>query len=322
MFKWLFGEKSVGWLGIDLGSSAIKVVELEKKEERFYLANYAVAQFKSESIFKVDELKEEEVADILKALISRAQLKGKVVSLSLPVDKTFSTLIDLPAMPEQELSAAISYEAHKYVPVPLEEVVLDWTMISPVGEEKTKAAPGDKNQSVEATAVPTTIQVLLVAVPKEIINRLTKIAKLAGLEVAALEQEAFSLARSLIGNDRSVYLMADLGRRSVDLIVVDGGFVKMSHNCESVGREVILMEIDRIVNIYQMRYNRKVEQCVLTGGRSREKELADFLSGKLKIPVRVGDPFARVNKNSLLDPVLQEIGPSLAVATGLAMRDN
>jgi len=258
----------------------------------------------------------------LKALISRAQLKGKVASLSLPVDKTFSTLIDLPAMPEQELSAAISFEAHKYVPVPLEEVVLDWTMIPPVGEEKSKTASGDKNQSVEPAAAPSTIQVLLVAVPKEIINRLTKIAKLAGLEVAALEQEAFSLARSLIGNDRSVYLMADLGRRSVDLIVVDGGFVKMSHNCESVGREVILMEIDRIVNIYQMRYNKKIEQCVLTGGRSREKELADFLNGKLKIPVRVGDPFARVNKNSLLDPVLQEIGPSLAVAAGLAMRGN
>ena len=322
MFKWLFGEKSVGWLGIDLGSSAIKVVELAKREERFYLTNYAVAQFKSESIFKVDELKEEEVASILKALISRAQLKGKVASLSLPVDKTFSTLIDLPAMPEQELSAAISFEAHKYVPVPLEEVVLDWTMIPPVGEEKSKTASGDKNQSVEPAAAPSTIQVLLVAVPKEIINRLTKIAKLAGLEVAALEQEAFSLARSLIGNDRSVYLMADLGRRSVDLIVVDGGFVKMSHNCESVGREVILMEIDRIVNIYQIRYNKKIEQCVLTGGRSREKELADFLNGKLKIPVRVGDPFARVNKNSLLDPVLQEIGPSLAVAAGLAMRGN
>ena len=318
MFNWLLGKKSTGRLGVDLGSSAIKIVELSKKDERLYLVNYALAQFKNESVFKVGDLKEEEVAGVLKALISQAKLTSRVASISLSVDKTFSTLIDLPAMPEAELSAAISYEAHKYIPVPLEEVVLDWTVVLRSSEDKQKVGMAKSNPEVG----PSMIQVLLVAVPKEVISRLTRIAKLAGLEMVALEQESFSLARSLIGNDKSVYLATDLGRRSVDLIVVDGGFVKMSHNCESVGKEVILMEMDRIVNIYQMKYNKKVEQCVLTGGRSNEKELVDFLSSKLKIPVRIGNPFARISHDSSLDAALLDLGPSMAVAAGLAMREN
>ncbi|MEK7067396.1 MAG: pilus assembly protein PilM, partial [Patescibacteria group bacterium] len=251
-------------------------------------------------------------------------------SISLSVDKTFSTVITLPAMPEKELGAAVPYEAQKYVPLPLEEVVLDWNIIS-VGNNKTpeitakgatdSVGPAGGSNGAAGEGV-STIQVLLLAVPKEIITRLTKIAALAKLELMALEQEAFSLTRALIGNDKSAYVVVDLGRKSTDLIVVDQGFIKMSHNLDSISKEIILMELDRIVNIFQMRYNKKVGQCLLAGGRANDKELMEFLSAKLKVPVKVGDPFARVVHDQQINDFLKELGPQFSVAVGLAMREN
>ncbi|MBU4142664.1 pilus assembly protein PilM [Patescibacteria group bacterium] len=344
MFNWLFGEKSNTQIGVDLGSSSIKIVELGRKDERPYLVNYALAQVKSGAVFSVIDLPDEEIVKILKALIGEAKMASRRASVALPVDKTFSTVISLPAMPANELAAAVFFEAQKYVPVPLEEVVLDWTVISNAadlrgfdarinaegsnpplqGGQSPKGSIGGASagDGVSGSASAQAIQILLLAVPKEIINRITNIVSQAGLKVAALEQEAFSLARSLVGNDKNTFMVIDLGRRGTDIIVLDQGFIKLSHNLESVNKEIILMEIDRIVNIFQMRYNKKIGQCLLAGGRANEKELADFLSLKLKIPVKVGDPFARVGHNQAVAGFLKELAPQLAVATGLAMRDN
>jgi len=330
MLKWLFEKKGGPVLGIDLGSSSIKIVELTKEDERISLTNYAIAQTKEEAVFNIGELKDEEIASILVDLINRAKIFSRRASISLSVEKTFSTVITLPAMPEKELGAAVPYEAQKYVPLPLDEVVLDWNIIS-VGNSKAPeiAAKGATDSVSPAGGVNgssgegiSTIQVLLLAVPKEIINRLTKIAALAKLELMALEQEAFSLTRALIGNDKSAYVVVDLGRRSTDLIVADQGFIKMSHNLDSVSKEIILMELDRIVNLFQMRYNKKVGQCLLAGGRANEKELLEFLSTKLKVPVKVGDPFARVGHDQKTNDFLKELGPQFSVAVGLAMREN
>ncbi len=323
MFEGFFGKKIKSRLGIDMGSFSIKIVELEKKDERLHLTNYALAQTRDEAVFNIGELRDAEVAEILKTLLDQAEIKSRQASISLSVDKTFSTIMELPSMSEKELAAAIPYEAQKYVPVPLEEVVLDWSVIEVNLKEKASAAPNQNPTEAPVIVDETSgIQVLLVAVPKDIINKIARIAKMAGLELAALEQEAFSLVRSLIGNDKNIYMIVDLGRKGVDLIVVDQGFIRLSHNLESVNKEIILMEIDRVVNIYQMRYNKKVGTCLLTGGRAGEKELFDFLSGKLKIPVKIGDPFARLAHEAALEPVLKELGPQMAVAAGLAMRDN
>lgn len=300
-------------MGVDLGSFSIKIVELETKNEKTRLVNYALAQTQKEAVFKIGEMKEEEISALLRELLKAAKIDSREASISLPVERTFTTIMDLPSMPEKELMAAIPFEAQKYVPVPVEEVVLDWTII-PSGQEQK----GASNQPAGKSG----IQVLLVAVPRDIINKVTKISKLAGLEIAALEQEAFSLVRSLLGDDKSVFIVVDLGRKDTDLIVVDHGFIRLSHNLESINKELILMEIDRVVNIYQMKYNKRVGQCILTGGRANEKEFLDFLNGKLKMPVKIGDPFARLAHEPVLEPALKEIAPQFSVAVGLAMREN
>jgi type IV pilus assembly protein PilM len=330
MLDWLFEKRRGAILGIDLGSSSVKIVELTREKERVLLTNYAIAQTKETAVFNIGELRDEEIAKIITDLIKQARISTHRASISLSVEKTFSTVITLPAMPEKELGAAVPYEAQKYVPLPLDEVVLDWNIIS-VGNGKTSEMAakgttdsispmgGNNNAANEGVS---TVQVLLLAVPKDIITRLTKIAALAKLELLALEQEAFSLTRALIGNDKSAYVVVDLGRKTTDLIVVDQGFIKMSHNLDSVSKEIILMELDRIVNIFQMRYNKKVGQCLLAGGRANEKELMEFLMTKLKVPVKVGNPFARVSHDPKTDNFLKELGPQFSVAVGLAMREN
>lgn len=356
MFGWLFGKKSNTQLGIDLGSSSVKIVELGRKDERPYLVNYALAQVKSGAVFSLVDLKDEEIFKLLTTLMNEAKISGRRANVSLPVEKTFSTVISLPMMPQNELAAAVSFEAQKYVPVPLDEVVLDWTVISET--EETADIRGIKNAAADSRGAENSpqinaeksnspglsvkadagrvsagdgvsnsgsaqgIQILLLAVPKETIIRMTNIVNQAGLKVAALEQEAFSLARSLIGNDKNTFMIIDLGRRGTDIIVLDQGFIKMSHNLESVNKEIILMEIDRIVNLFQIRYNKKIGQCLLAGGRANEKELFDFLGTKLKMPVKVGDPFARVGHDQKSAGFLKELAPQFAVAAGLAMRDN
>ena len=339
MFNWLFGEKSKTQLGVDLGSSAIKIVELGRREERPYLSNYAIAQLKSEAVFNVTEMKDEEITRAIVLLIKEAKFSGKRACVALPVDKTFSTVISLPMMPANELAAAVTFEAQRYVPLPLDEVVLDWTIISSTedsnrpaadivrpsrGSSKgTEGATSETGQGSTSDNVGSgTVQVLLLAVPKETITRITKIISQAGLKAVALEQEAFSLARSLVGNDKNTFMVIDLGRRGTDIIVLDQGFIKLSHNLESINKEIILMEIDRIVNIFQMRYNKKIGQCLLAGGRANEKDKLEFLSVKLKMPVKVGNPFARVSHDQKIAGFLKDLAPQLAVAVGLAMRDN
>lgn len=322
MFNWLFGKKSKSRLGIDLGGAAIKIVELTKKDERLALTNYALAQAKEEAVFKFGDISDEEVARILSALLKDAKISSRRANISLPISRTFSTVIDLPMMSQEELEAAVPFEAKKYVPVPLDEVVLDWSVI---GEMKSQSVGQEGNVDIRPAggddAVSSQLQILLVAVPKEIITKITRIAGLANLEILSLEQEAFSLARSLVGNDQNAFLLVDIGRRSSDIVIINEGFIRLSHNLETIDQEMLLMEIDRLVSIFRVRYNKDITQCLLTGGRTNERDFFNLFSRRLKMSVKVGDPFARIVRPPSLESILKNLGPQLAVAAGLAMRE-
>lgn len=319
MFDWLLKKKSKTRIGIDLGSSAFKIVELGMKEGRPYLLNYAMAQAKNGELFKLGELKDNEVAGILKALLAEAKVTGRAANISLPVEETFTTVMEMPLLPEKELAAAIPFEGQRHIPVPMDEVVLDWSLVS--GPAEPAKAPVDTIQKETGVVPGKTVQVLLVAVPKKIINRLTQIAKLAGLDLLALEQEAFSLTRSLVGNDSGAYMIVDMGSRSADLVVVDRGLIRLSHSVLKSDKELVLSEMERVVNLFQARYNKKVSQCLLAGGRSGESGTASLVETRLKIPTKLGQPFARIEHPPILNNTLNEIGILLSVATGLAMRE-
>ena len=394
-----FGRKPKTHLGLDIGTSAIKLVELSKENERFKLENYAIFPIveypeRLEQKIRTESLKmrEQEMSSMIKLAIKEAGIKSEKVCLSVPVYSSFSTLIDLPFMPEKEIATAIPFEAKKYVPVPISEVILDWSII-----EKTKSAPlppplgneiskdsrvitrqqepsldsGQKPQDPmikpeEKAGGSEGIQVLLVAVPKEVAAKYARIIQMAGLELKALEAETFSLTRSLVGNDKSSIVIVDTGARSTNISVVDGGYIRVTHNLEMGGAqltknlgkkmqidfekaeeikkseltsansqgkeftaretvqsflEAVVSETKRIVNHYQLKYNRRIEKCILAGSGLAAAGLIDEFTNKLGLEVSLGNPFARIIYSPVLEPAVKELGPPLAVAVGLAMRE-
>ena len=353
-----FKKKPKSNLGIDIGTSAIKLVELEKKEGRYQLKTYGIfplieylKHLGPKLRLEEARIDEKELAEMIKRILQEAGVRNRRARFSIPVYSSFSIAIDLPPMPKEEIAAAIPFEAKRYIPVPIAEVVLDWSVISPL----KKNIKGNKEPSG-----PEQIQVLLVAVPKEVINRYNRIAQLTGLQIQGLEAETFSLARSLVGNDISSILLVDTGARSTNISIVDEGYVRLTHNLEMGGAEVsrslaqrmnisieeaeeikkasqapqaeveaiiysifdlIVTEIRKIINRYQIKYQRKIEKCILAGDGSRVMGLPDYLSRQLNLEVSLGYPFARLVYPPILQPTIKELGPSLAVAVGLAMKE-
>lgn len=349
----LFKKKQKNCLGIDIGASAVKIVELEREEARYKLKNYAVFSLKDclkENWYQapsgISGLSNQERSEIIKETIKEAKIKSANAYLSLPVYSSFSTLIDFPSMSEKEIGTAIPYEAKKYVPVPLAEVILDWSIVNPLDKQKG-------------------FQVLLMAVPKKIVNDYKKMLQLTNLSLSAFESEVFSLSRALVGNDKSTLILVDVGARSVSLSIVDNGFIRMVGNLEMGGLKLtktiaeqmkidleeaerlkrdltnqqispeksaqlkeivqsllgtVTFEVKKVIDSYQNKYKRRVEKCILVGGGLRMAGLTDYFVNKLGVEVSLGKPFARVAYPPSLEPAIKELGPSLAVAVGLAMR--
>lgn len=356
----LFKKKPKTNLGIDIGTSAIKIVELEKKQERHQLKTYGIFPLNEylkhlgpKLRLEAARIEEKELAEMIKRIFQEADVQNKKVRFSIPVYSSFSIAIDLPPMPKEEIAAAIPFEAKRYIPVPLSDVILDWSIISSPPKLIQK---NQKENKVKAES----IQALLVAVPKETISRYTQIAQLANLQIQALEAETFSLARSLVGRDQTAILLVDTGARSTNISIIDGGYVRLTHNLEIGGAELsrglaqrmnisieraeeikkisqqrradveaiinsifdlIIAEIRKIIIRYQNQYQRRVEKCILAGSGVKVVNLPDYLSRQLNLEVSIGNPFSRVVYPDVLRPAIQELGPALAVAVGLAMRE-
>ncbi|MFH0852124.1 MAG: pilus assembly protein PilM [bacterium] len=337
LFDW-FRRKQKNCLGIDFGSSGVKVVELSRENERIVLTNYAIAQVKGGSRLNIGKLNSSDTAEVLQKIMAQAGISSRQAVISLSVDETFSTIINMPVMREDEIAKTIPFEARKYVPVPIEEVVLDWSVVGEFIEPGPSKNAGDslgsqgagQTPAVQDAEVPAggavqggskTMQILIVAVPQEVIKKIAQIAKIANLKVLAIEQEAFSIIRSLVGKDAGTYLIIDLGKENVDLVIMDKGAIRLTLTFERNEALDLPVEAAKIITLYEKRYNRKVARAILTGGGAMDEDWAGILSSKIGIPADIGNPFARLASDPKLAGALKEIGPFMAVATGGAMRE-
>src|SRR3972149_7879425 len=232
----LFGEK--GKLGIDIGTAAIKIVELEKSGGRVVLKNYGLFELKGTDVQSsgpgtgqsILKLPDQEIIWGIKELIKKGSIKSTDAIASIPSFSTFTTIIEMPYLSEQELAKALPFEARKYIPIPLDEVVLDWSIIDIL----SPAGPGTSGSASK----PPTVQVFLAAVPRDETEKYRRIMKGAGLNLKALELENTALIRALLGNDLSPTAIVNIGGRSTSIVIVDKGYERISHNYEIGGVEI------------------------------------------------------------------------------------
>jgi len=352
--------KSKGKIGIDIGTSAIKIVEVEKENNRFALKNYGFFEFKaSDNVSRAEEpkqiqnilkLPDGEIIWGIKEIIKKAKIKSSDVVASIPSFSTFATVIEMPYLSEEDLAKALSFEARKYIPVPLNEVVLDWSIID---------IPKEAVNSIK----PPTVEVFLAAVPKDETARYQRIMQGAGLNLRALELENSALIRSLIGNDPSPTAIVNIGGRSTSILIVNKSYERVSHNYEIGGFEITksiarslnvnlekaeelkkklgLKEIDenvinnamkslvdmmvfetkKTITNYEEAKNQKISKVLLVGGLTNMPNFVNYFKQKLSRDVYAGNAFVRIVYPQTLSPVIPELSNVFAVAAGLAMRE-
>ena len=370
----LFKQKTTSYLGIDLGTGSIKVVELQSVAGRPRLVTYGLVEVKTN--VSRDDLKggQEKIASILRTLLEKSRARTRVAVAALPNFSVFSSVLSLPELGQQELAEAIQWEAKKFVPLPIENVVLDWKLL----DKKEPSAPADKLPIPETGSGQTPpvgaakdaqvkgkpmVRILLTAAPKHLVERYVAISKMAGLNLLSLETESFALGRSLVGNDPAPVLAVDIGSLTSDLTVVEGGIPVLSRSIDVGGNTVnraiadslgidesraeqfkrdvglgansndgvgqiinrvfgaVVNEMKYSLSLYQGQGKSKIEKILLTGGSAFLPSLADYLTQSLGIRAFVANPWARVSYPTELKEVLDELGPRMAVAVGLAMRE-
>lgn len=232
-----FKSAPKSYLGIDIGTSSIKIVQLGIEENRAkletygFLETYGAIELLRDTIQTSSmRLLDAQVVDLLKKLLEKSKVTTRNAIISIPVFSTFSALMELPDMPYKEVEAAIPYEARQYIPVPIPEVILGWNIIG----KKTQEAP----EGPAVAPAISKIEVLLIATPKEVANKYANITRMLGLNLKAIEAESFALERSLIGDDKVPTVIVDIGSRVTNILMVDNGYVMINKGLDTSGNEL------------------------------------------------------------------------------------
>lgn len=344
----LFKENS--FLGVDIGNSSVKLVELAADKMGAKLLTYGLIVTESNVARDSSQSQQVLVASAIKEIAKKSKAHSKKVVSALPGFAIFGAMIDVPKMTEKELSQAIKYEAKRYIPVSLENMVLDWKVV------------GEENVSTKQGMGGTNMKVLLTAAPKSLVNRYVNIFGETGLSLTGLETEAFALSRSLVGNDNSPVLIVDIGAIASNIVIVENQVPVLSRAVDVGGKAVtnaiaqnlnisndraeqfkkdfgikegndqmpkiiknslsrVIVEIKNSLQLFAGKNSKKVEKMILSGGSSLVPGLEDYLSKEVGIKVFRGNPWARISYPEALGPTLADLGPHFSVAVGLAMRN-
>lgn len=341
-------------LGVDIGSSSIKVVQLRKEKERAILETYgevATGPYAGLKISQNAKLAEDKAAEAIRDVIRESNAKAKTARVAIPLKSSFVKIISLPIAEGKNIADIITMEAKRHIPVPVSEVTLDWWVIP-------KAVEDEEN----GKSAPVGTDVLLVAIHNDVVNEYKKIISKAGIADAAYEVESFSLIRSAISRGSSTIAVIDIGSSSSKMAVVDYGVMKSSHlvgkgshditlaisqslgvdfaKAEDMKREIGLSDLpehQEIVSVmepildyifheagiflrnFQSRYGRSVNKVVFTGSGSLLKGMTNLGVKRLTVEVEYADPFGKTEHPVFLSGALKEIGPNFSVAAGLAL---
>ncbi len=237
----IFKKTGVSVLGIDIGTSAIKIVQISRKNGRAVLETYgelALGPYAGKSIGEATNLPPEKISEALGDLIREKEVNitTRVCGISIPFASSLVFVIEMPAIPLKQLTPMIPIEARKYIPVPISEVTLDWVVIPK--DKSSEFEHGQKNNPDIAVTAMSKVEVLIVALHNETINRYKEIIQKNSLDASFFEIEIFSNMRSVLDQEVAPVMIIDIGANSTKLFIVERGILRSSHMINSGSQNI------------------------------------------------------------------------------------
>jgi type IV pilus assembly protein PilM len=346
----MFGKpKSRPLVGLDIGSSSVKAVELKKKGSAYELVNLGMENLGQDTVVDGAIMDALSVSQAIEKIFTDNKIKLKDVATGVSGHSVIVKKLSIAAASEAEVANAIDYEAQQNVPFDIADVFKDYQILGP--------DPGG-----------TGYEVMLVAVKREKVLNHTNVLSQAGKTPAVLDIDAFALQNAFEANyDPDPALMAallnvgasimninilrggvplftrdvsvggnqytDTLQKELDLSFEDAERLKQGHELPNVSpdqksphirsvTEILLLEIQKTFDYFRQTASAEnIQHIYLAGGTARIEGLSDSLKEEFNIPVEILNPFQRVSISSKFDSsFINDIAPRMAVAVGLALR--
>ncbi|HEX4799101.1 MAG TPA: type IV pilus assembly protein PilM [Candidatus Paceibacterota bacterium] len=334
------------FLGVDIGSSTIKIVQIKNEKGLPTLETYGELQlgpYEGVEIGRNTHLQSARLTEALIDIIREATATSTTVAYALPYNSSFTNVVSIPTLDEEKITSMLPIEARKYIPVSLSKVALDWVLL------------GTNKQLV-------TTSVLLTATYTQVIEKYEEVIRGAGLTSQVHEIEVFSSLRSIVSPEDDVVALLDFGGSSTRLYIVEKGVVRKTHSVllsgvdisnafaqslniefshaeevkrthgisgiagEAEAQKLIVQVLERglrelhtVLSRYEADESLQIQKIILTGGASLLKGLDMYTRDMFSRNVEYAQPFDKVAYPAFLTDVLHEAGPSFAVAVGVAL---
>ncbi len=339
-------------VGIDVGSSAIKVVRLRESRGAFHLENIGIMPLDPETIVDNTIMDSTAIVDSIQNLLTAMKIKTKRVATSVSGHSVIIRKISLPVMTDAELEASIQWEAEQYIPFDISEVNIDFQIIGPDAKD------------------PSQMNVMLVAAKKDFVDDYTAVFAEAGLEPVVMDIDCFAVENMFDYNygfvDDEVVALIDLGDSATSVNVLKGQTSVFTRDIQTGGNllseelqkrlgvsreeaeraklgdrdiadvdpdsideiladatENLVQEIQRSLDFFSATSSEdRVSKVYLTGGVSGSEKVRAALEERLGIVAERVNPFRNmvIKEKEFDTDYLNAIGPMFSVAAGLAMR--
>jgi len=335
------------FFGLDIGTTAIRLVELRGSGQVKALVKYAFLPVDSKIALSDSKADHQKLVQALQELLNQAHITTRNVAVGIPSNRVFSTVVDIDRLSPDEISKTIQYQADSLIPTPLAESKFDWAVLGDSPKDKTK------------------VEVLLTSVTNDFVETRLDMLESIGLNVIAFEPDSMALSRAIIPANTAVpQMVLDVGHKSTDLVVSMSGAPRLVRTIPTgteaiiksasqnlniddnqakqfvfkfglsqdklegqiyhaiIGTVDILMtEIDKSIKFFQTRYNdSRIDRIVVTGGASALPEFPLYIANKFGLNVEIGNAWRNVSFPASRQNELLSVSNHFCVAAGLAER--
>jgi len=334
--------------GLDIGTTSIKALSLKKGGNSFAIESMGLGPAPQRGIISESPEDLHKFAEAVKQIITSANIKQKEVNVALPESQVYTKIIEMPALSEKELAAALKYEMEQYIPLPLDQVKTDWQVLSP------------------STAQNKTSRILIVAASLSLIKKYETVLDELGLVPSTIETEMLSVHRSIfpLVNTASSNMIVHMGAVTTNIAVVENGELIMVFTVDKGGiaitraisldlgiditqadsykkayglnkdafegkigkslfpiLESILGDIRKTMLLYKEKNpNQQITQMILSGGSAQLPGVDIYFTNQLNIQVVLGSSF-QVYDMKNVPPEIGADSLSFNVVSGLALKD-